>query len=155
MSTLHAYLAGAIDADGFVTVYRKRGPMRKDGHRPIYYVAKVGLSETSPVIPMLLHDTFGGWLGSHQPKNPRHKKWHVWQATNDVAADALRALAPYLLLKRRQAELALEFTALIKQQNPGRTMLSPEQEAERERLWSAVGSLNSPRNRRIHFDVSA
>jgi hypothetical protein len=148
---LYAYLAGAVDADGFITVYRKAGPIRKDGHRPIYYVAKIGLSETNPIIPELLYKTFGSWLGEYQPKNPHHKKWYVWQATNDKARNAIQALLPYLRLKKRQAELALEFINLVKKQKANGQVLTKEQEAERFILWKSVGVLNEPRNRRIHF----
>lgn len=147
----YAYLAGAIDADGFITVYRKRGPQRKDGRRPVYYVAKIGLSETSSVIPRLLMNQFGGWLGMYRPKNPAHKPWHVWQATNKIAANAIRKVLPYLRLKRRQGELALRFVRLVKDQRVPPSGMSAKQEAARAEIWRQVTMLNQPRNRRVHF----
>lgn len=78
--TTYAYLAGTIDADGFITISRKSMPhMRKDGSSVKYYVVNVGLSETSPVVPDLLQETFPAWRGSYQPTNPNHKRWHIWR----------------------------------------------------------------------------
>jgi hypothetical protein len=151
----YAYLAGTVDADGFISVGRKtmRTP-RKDGSIPIYYVVKIGLSETSPIIPDLLFATFGGWRGYYEPKNASHKPWHIWQATNRKAEAPLRALLPHLRLKQRQAELALEFSELLALQQRARfkaLALSADQELERSKLYEAITKLNVPRNRRVHF----
>lgn len=150
METLYAYLAGAIDADGFITIQRSTpSATRKDGRRSTYYTAKVGLSETNPIIPTLLYETFGGWLGTHQPKNPNHRCWYVWQSTNQLAANVVNALMPFLRLKRRQAELLLEFCEQVAATPPGKP-ISPDQTAIREALFYDVTSLNEPRNRRVH-----
>lgn len=158
METLYAYLAGAIDADGFISIGKRAGSRRKaDGTTPFYYVIKIGLSETSPIIPELLHQTFPGWYGTHQPKNPAHKRWYIWHAENAKAEAPLRALLPHLRLKRRQAEIALAFVDLLREQNTGRFMgnrLSDEQEAARHTLYAELSRLNAPRNRRVHFDTS-
>jgi hypothetical protein len=149
MEPTYAYLAGAIDADGFITISRSTpSATRKDGRRSTYYTAKVGLSEIHPAIPNLLHETFGGWLGGHTPKNPQHRPWHTWQATNQIAAQAVRALLPYLRLKRQQAELVITFAERVAATPPG--LIIPEEIAERERLYFAVTALNEPRNRRVH-----
>ncbi|SRR5258708_21876446 len=149
----YAYLAGAIDADGFITISRNQpSASRKDGRKSIYYVAKVGLSEISPIIPDLLHETFGGWRGKHQPSNPQHKEWYIWQVTNAKVEEVLKSLLPYLRLKRTQAELVLQFVEAMKQYRPAvGNALTSEQTALRAVLWEQVTKLNAPRNRRIHF----
>jgi hypothetical protein len=149
MDTTYAYLAGAIDADGFITISRSTpSATRKDGRRSTCYTAKVGLSEIHPTIPTLLHETFGGWLGSHTPANPAHRKWHTWQATNQVAASALRLLLPYLRLKQEQAFLVVSFADRVA--TTPRGAIATDELAERERLYFAVTALNEPRNRRVH-----
>jgi hypothetical protein len=149
METTYAYLAGAIDADGFITISRSTpSATRKDSRRSTYYTAKVGLSEIHLTIPELLHKTFGGWLGSHTPANPAHRTWHAWQATNQVAATALRALLPYLRLKREQALLVITFAERVA--STPRGVIPATELAERERLYFAVTALNEPRNRRVH-----
>ena len=155
MDTLHAYFAGAIDSDGFITIGRKTGYRKKsDGTNPVYYVAKIGISQTSPIIPDMFHQHFPAWRGEHQPKNPNHKKWFIWQASNGKAEQPIRAVLPYLKLKQRQAELALEFIELIRTQNSGRWMgneISDDEHRARGSLFNEITKLNAPRNRRIHL----
>ena len=155
MDMTYAYLAGAIDADGFISIGRKTGYRRKrDGREVTYYIVKIGLSETSPIIPDLLQSIFPAWRGEHQPKNPGHKRWHIWQATNQKAREPLTRLLPHLKLKHRQAETAIALLDLMAEQNAGRFMATPlttEQELARARLYAQVTTLNSPRNRRKHL----
>ena len=155
MDSIYAYLAGAIDADGFFTIQVSRpSPSRIDGRRTVYYTPKVGFSEIHPIIPDLLHQTFGGWRGMHTPKNPAHRPWHIWQATNALAADVARHLLPHLRLKRRQAELIIELQERITSYRPKGRSVSEEEATERHRLYVALTQLNKPRNRRVHFDTS-
>lgn len=155
MEVLYAYLAGAIDADGFVSVGRKIGHRRRaNGEAVCYYVVKLGLSETNPTIPDLLQQTFPAWRGSYQPRNPAHKRWHIWQATNGKAREPLLRLGPHLRLKRQQAALAVELLDIMAEQNRARFMgnrLTIEQEAARHAIYMRVTQLNAPRNRRVHF----
>lgn len=155
MDTTYAYLAGAIDADGFISIGRKTSYRRKqDGLFSTYYVVKIGLSETSQIIPDLLQATFPAWQGSYQPKNPRHKRWYIWQAHNQKAREPLTKLLPFLRLKRQQAASALALLNLMERQNAGRFMakpLSARQTAARDRLYARVTILNAPRNRRKHL----
>ena len=149
---LYAYLAGAIDADGFITISRSTpSKTRRDGRRSTYYTAKIGLSEIKATIPDLLQGTFGGWRGIHVPKDPRHRPWHLWQATNQLAASALRHLLPHLRLKRRQAQLVIEFAARTARTRRG--PIGDDERGAREHLYVEVTRLNDPRNRRVHPPV--
>lgn len=156
--TLLAYLAGTIDADGFVTVQRTRKRDSRCKRASIYYTAKVGLSETSPIVPNLLRRAFGGQIYEHQPRNRAHKKWFVWQVSNEMAAAAIRSLLPYFKVKRKQAEFAIQLASLVSRQwrTIRKTQKPPYRITEamnfrRRALWAAVTQLNAPRNRRVHF----
>lgn len=151
---IYAYLAGAIDADGFITIARStRRQGERYAHRPTYYNAKIGFSETSPIVPTLLKETFGGSCFEHQPKNPGHKRWYSWQIQSVKAAASLRLLLPYLRLKKQQAELVLQLAELMTAQRKRsmRIAADPAITAERHALWEAVTKLNAPKNRRVHF----
>lgn len=157
--TTLAYLAGAIDADGFITIQRTRRNVKENTCGPVvYYLAKLGLSQTERIVPDLLVATFGGKVTTHRPKNKKHKTVYLWHSSNASAVVALTALLPHFRLKRRQAELALELGGLVTSQwetikattkPPYR--IPPKFTAQRERLWRAVTNLNSPKNRRVHF----
>jgi hypothetical protein len=161
-SHLYAYFAGAIDADGFISIQRahRRGGRRYERFTfvPTYYTAKIGFTGTAePTVQELLREAFGGSVYKHTPKNAAHKPWHSWQATNKKAAFACKALIPYLQTKRRQAELAVELCHLCDQQwkEIKRTQKPPyritqEMEQLRHAIWEQVTLLNDPRNRRVH-----
>jgi len=155
METTYAYLAGAIDADGFISIGQKVGARKRNDGTPVrYYVVKIGLSETDATIPDLLQSIFPSWRGSYQPKNPLHKRWYIWQATDLKARKPLVQLLPYLRLKHRQAELALSMLDLKIQQNTGRFMgnrLTPEQARARWEIYAQLTHLNAPRNRRVYL----
>lgn len=153
-SALLGYLAGALDADGFISIQRQtRKVGGKYAHAPTYYMARIGFSETSPIVPRLFVETFGGSFYEYQPKNALHKRWYIWQACNDVAQSAVKDLLPHLRLKRKQGEVLLRFVKLIHSQRKRcmRQRITEEIEASRRGLWEELTHLNSPRNRRVHF----
>ena len=156
-ATLNAYLAGAIDADGYISIGRSTRKIgEKYAHRPTYYIAKIGFVSTDNIVPTLFHETFGGSFSEHQPKNPNHKRVYLWQCTNVKAGAVIKALLPHLRLKKRQGELVLEFLRKMdaRRHREMKLGISPEIEAERRESWEAVTSLNAPRNRRVHFATS-
>ncbi len=155
--TLYAYFAGAIDADGFISIQRAVKNSRK--WKPTYYTVKIGFTGTcEPVVQTLLKESFGGSVYIHTPKNSSHKPWHSWQASGPQAGKAITAVLPYLRNKRRQAEHALQLLTLqakqwveIKGTQKPPYRVPSQMQAERRALWEAVTKLNQPRNRRVHF----
>lgn len=152
MDTTYAYLAGTIDADGFITVSKIKGGA--GGRTAAYYYPRVGLAEIHPVVPELLRDTFGGSIHIHTPANPRHRPWYGWRAEGPKAAAALRLLLPHLRLKRRQAELAIQLAERVSALASGHPK-SAEEMAARAQIWREIGALNDPRNRRVHLLTAA
>jgi hypothetical protein len=154
---LYAYFAGAIDADGFISIQRAVKSSRK--WRPTYYTVKIGFTGTSePTVQMELKETFGGSVYTHTPKNISHKTWYTWQASGPGARGAIEAILPHLRNKRGQAEYAIKLLKLqarqwakIKKTQKPPYHVPPDMEAERQALWEAVTRLNQPRNRRVHF----
>ena len=68
--TVDAYLAGAIDIDGHISIIRKHGYRRRtDGRQMTYYVAVVSLSDASPVVPDLLQSTFPARRSTYRARN--------------------------------------------------------------------------------------
>jgi hypothetical protein len=147
METTYAYLAGAIDIDGFIAIDRRLG------RQQMQYHARIGLSDASPVLPNLLHALFPGRLHEIRPKKSSYATAYLWEATHQQAREPLLRLMPHLRLKRRHAELALALMDLIEHQNAGRSTSKPlaeEEDATRRRLYEEVARLNSGRRRRKH-----
>jgi hypothetical protein len=105
-----AYFAGLFDGEGWIRVEVKRGEHGGTG------VLCVGLGSTFLAIVTEMHQTFGGCLTKIRiPSKVSRKPMRDWRATNEVAADFLRVVYPYLRIKKRQAALAFKFRNIMGQ----------------------------------------
>jgi hypothetical protein len=151
METLYAYLAGAIDIDGRVSISRALEYRRRDGQRIAYYSAVIALSDTNPVVPDLLQATFPASRLDYEARNRKQIAWHMWEAVGQKAHEPLLRLLPHLRAKRRQAELALSLITLIERDKAGGARpLNYEQQEARRLLYEEVGRLNALRPKRIY-----
>jgi hypothetical protein len=144
METLYAYLAGAIDLDGRISIRRAR----RGGRQEIdyYYSAVIALSDSDSTVPDLLQATFPARRLQYETKNRSHRAWHMWEAVGESAQEPLTCLLPYLRIRRRQAELALSLITLMQSDKAGSARpLSEEQQQARRLLYEQVISLNASR----------
>lgn len=99
-----AYLAGIVDADGYVTATRsvRRGA--------VYHGAQVGITGSRRQPHDLATSLFGGKVLAHSPGRGRehHRTQHHWQAGGDRAVPVIEALLPYLRVKAARARLVLD-----------------------------------------------
>ncbi len=109
-----AYAAGIIDGEGTIGITelvpsartRDNGTsLRKSAQHRIY----VAVSMTDAGIPMWLHATFGGNIQHVPARQAHHKSSTRWSMSSQRAAAFCEVVAPFLRLKRSQAELAVEF----------------------------------------------
>lgn len=124
-----AYIAGIIDGEGYVTVikvYDHHGTVGVLGYRPY-----IGVSNTNRDLLLWLQDVTGfgsikiSTRGKHEKNSRTAWKWGIWSLQ---AKQVLEAALPYLIIKKRQAELVLEFVSK-RRRSVGRKGLS---DAERE-----------------------
>jgi hypothetical protein len=106
-ATTLAYLAGVIDSDGYISTQRSRHSGR------LYSGAKVGIAGTRRQPHDLAASLFGGTVNRYIPKNPRHRPQFQWSRHGEGAVVVIEAVLPYLLVKRRQAEIALELQCIV------------------------------------------
>lgn len=100
-----AWAAGIIDGEGCVGITARYRP----GHsRASGYSASLVVINTS--MPMLskLRELFGGCINARKLKCSSWAQCWRWHVRNQFAADVLRLIRPYLVVKGRQAELCLE-----------------------------------------------
>lgn len=99
-----AYLAGIIDADGYVTASR----VQRKGRW--YCAAQVGITGSSREPHDLAADIFGGNVTCHQPNRLRahHRMQYHWQRNGTQAVPTITAVLPYLRIKADRARLVLE-----------------------------------------------
>ena len=147
-----AYLAGAIDSDGSIQVMRNRGDVRKtDGVRPNYYAVRVTVVQVDRRLPDYFMARFGGTV-YHYESSTGHRSWYVWTVAGQHAANVLRQVRRFLVLKNKQADSAITLADLITSQRKmrrGGELLGREEEAVRERLLQEVRRHNARRGREM------
>lgn len=115
-SILLAYCAGVLDSDGHIGVhvnwYKVRSDRWRESKQPTYQ-PRASVKQLDPEAIEVFADLFAGHCyvdkgnarGSARPIN-------VWQVHSAATGRVLTELRPYLRVKTRQADLALELCAL-------------------------------------------
>ena len=101
-----AYFAGIFDGEGSVTLARTQRSSPKQ--RPTYTL-RVQVVNTNEWICQQLRFVFGGNVMLHRKTEGNHKPDYRWLGYRNVDVSFLKAVFPYLHLKRPHAELALQF----------------------------------------------
>jgi hypothetical protein len=109
-----AYIAGAIDSDGYITAKRQTYGVRvrKDAKYPTFY-ERIGIKQTSPEIVDMINREYGGYRYSARPSAKNGKMLHAVELRNQKAAALIKDIFPFLRIKRRQAELAMQLRELM------------------------------------------
>jgi hypothetical protein len=170
-ATTLAYLAGAMDSDGYFTIKRSTYGVRylKDSKSPTYS-EKCGIKQVTPDIIDLIHYYFGGSRRIDKPNCKAGKLLYVSELTHSGAVRFIEAILPYLRIKKRQALIVLKLTESKKQGKLATTVtvhncrwnkdvaftkriVSPEQVEYRESLISEIKSLNDSRSGPKHTSI--
>jgi hypothetical protein len=134
-----AYIAGIVDGEGCITVSRRYDPTCKLG---FYLRPFITVANTDKEMLSFCRDTTGaGRLIYYVSRQANHRnawRWNVW---TQQAGDVLRVIVPYLITKRRQAELLLELIDL-QAKKYGRTVVPASEKARRVEIESEIKALN-------------
>ncbi len=99
-----AYTAGFFDGEGCVNIarYLQRG-------RP-YHTLAIIFTNTDFRVLQWLQERWGGHISKPtEPRNPRHRPTCHLRFSAGPARPLLLAMLPYLIIKKSQVEIALEF----------------------------------------------
>lgn len=106
------YIAGLIDGEGYIGLWKK--PTRStvhaiQGYQPGIKIAMVGADE----LLYALQDEFGGYIEYRKSTKPNQRDSVCWTIRNKArTAEFIEYIMPHLVLKKKQAELLLEFCRL-------------------------------------------
>ena len=135
---INAYMAGILDGEGHFSMYFHE---RFNRHH-----VTVGVMNTSRDLIDWLVNNFGGYVYEHKPKShkPHWKPCWEWRMKVQEIPGRLPPILPYLVIKRRQAELAISFRETINPSanNPRKKGVSPEILALRHKIMDELKSLN-------------
>lgn len=131
-----AWLAGLIDGEGCIGIWRERRAGNRSGYR---YTATVQIANTN----RLLLDTIARVIpGKIYLKDARvkfgQKPLYQFFCDRRTLRALLERIAPFLVIKKRQAEIAMQFRRVI-EEAPMRTFQDHETLAE---LWAENRALN-------------
>jgi hypothetical protein len=105
-AVLYSYLAGIIDGEGTIRI----GFSNKDsrGNPTKFYYASISVGMTDYKVIKLLADTFGSNVREERVLG--RKLMYRWGTSgNKIVPKILEKIIPYLIVKKRQAELVMEF----------------------------------------------
>lgn len=99
-----AWAAGFIDGEGCISIpTRIRDRNRRDYNLSLY----VGQVDPRPL--RILQAMFGGSVVLRKTSDLARRPMFMWRITGNLAEAAIVAMLPYLVVKREQAEVAVEF----------------------------------------------
>lgn len=111
---LLAYCAGVMDSDGHIGVHVNSYRVRAvgDAKQPTYQ-PRCAVKQIDPEAIELFHELFAG----HRYLDDKNRKGsarpiHIWQVHSRATKAVLEAIRPYLRIKTKQADLALELCAI-------------------------------------------
>lgn len=104
--TLLAYVAGIIDGEGNIGLYKLRKSSAKCGYS---YIMCVRVVNTQPWLIRFLQLQFEGYVQNVKPMASSRKPLWRWEIRAKKAESFLKLVLPYLQLKRQQAEIAIQF----------------------------------------------
>ena len=135
-----AYAAGIIDGEGWIGI-GKKGKARHDSY------CRVTIGHTSEWLTKWLQFTFGGTISISDRKPNKWKRQYFWNLNEHETLDFLKAIYPFLRIKRPQAEIAIQFlTNRFKNLNPReqrRWSITDKQRAVEEAQRIVMSELNA------------
>jgi hypothetical protein len=135
------YIAGIIDGEGWIGIHKAK-PYAKNKDKNYVYSARIGVGMVTKEILVLLQECFGGNM--HEECVPGRRSIWRWQVTGRMMIyKILEELTPYLIVKRKQAEVVMAFckdwhTPYSKQRG-----LTSQELLRREEAYLLMRKLNS------------
>ena len=105
------YVAGLFDGEGCISLVKQR---RTNSPLPSYTM-RVVISMTHKPIIKLLQAQFGGNYHERKGANSKTRNSFSLMWANQQAGTILQILIPHLILKRAEAEVALEYVQTLSQ----------------------------------------
>lgn len=135
-----AYWGGIVDGEAQITISH----IRCGRDRYLYHRVYVRIGNTSEDLMNALKEHFGGsvTLTRLHKRRPRCKPVHMWTIACRKAMHFLEGILPFLIIKRKHAEVAIECQRTFHGAGRGYYRLSDSLFATRERLRDKLLALN-------------
>jgi len=147
MKILLSYLAGIVDGEGYIGIKKSSSMSKHNGSKSPIYHERIQIRMVNEKAIRLFKKTFGG--NYYKEKAEQHNSrlpLYCYQSSDKQASIILKKLIPYLLVKKRDAQLVL---LLRKRKNlkhkfgNGIGKMSDKELSKREELYKECKRLHS------------
>lgn len=107
-------MAGMLDGDGCISIFIHWGKKRPNASTNL---AVSVYQENEPLMKWMVHH-YGGKYYTHVMKNSRNPGYSWYPPRGKALEPFLLCIMPYLIIKREQAKLAIEYLRLGTKKNP-------------------------------------
>jgi hypothetical protein len=123
----YARLAAFIDGEGCILIHRQKQYSRKaKPHWRPHYIVQVVITNTSAALVKWCKETFGGFITPYASPD-RKKQCFKWTSHSGECCEILTRCLPYFIIKRNQAEIAIEFRGTYSKEYVGRGRFVPDE----------------------------
>jgi hypothetical protein len=146
-----AYLAGIVDGEGSLCIYRVN-PAKYNRYQTPNFRSVLNISNTKKELFDWIEEHFSNLNHKSKKhkrsifkKNSTHERWiYEWVIQGHRLVDVCTQLLPYLVLKKEQAKLILKFRKTYTQKSFGsQTPLDPKTVEKREKIRLEMCRLNA------------
>jgi hypothetical protein len=144
-----ARLAAFIDGEGCILIHRQKQYSRKSKpHWRPHYIVQVVVTNISVKLVRWCKDNFGGFITPYVGGLNRKRQCFKWTAHSGECCEILMRCLPYFVIKRDQAEIAIEFRSTYSKEYVGRGRFVPDEVIAKrdllvERLHNARASVGT------------
>ena len=129
-----AYTAGILDGEGCIRILKDT------------YALAVAVGNTDPALLNWLERVWGGKVygKAYKPLKwyPRSKPFMQWQIYGRKATDMLALCAPYMVIKKDRAEIAMKMVPLFGKKNNYLPGFNEEMRRQRETVYWELKAMN-------------
>lgn len=131
-----AYLAGFVDADGTIALNRWR---EKCTNRWCYLLRLCVSNCDKNIMNWLVSKLGGGVYLCNQNAPKHHRTLWRWVLCGTNARPVIEKILPFMLIKQKHAELALQYIKTIDRK---RNRIPPEIKEQREHIFKHLARMN-------------
>jgi len=103
------YVAGFFDGEGCVNIYQTKKGVKKDR---IGYQLTTSIFNSDKEVVEKLKKSLGGYIQIRKRNTDKWKDGYVWRLITNHASKFLKEILPFLIIKKEQAKVAIEFQEL-------------------------------------------
>ncbi|MGH7744866.1 MAG: hypothetical protein ACREQ5_08665 [Candidatus Dormibacteria bacterium] len=138
---INAYLAGLMDGDGCITI--QKNPIR-NGNGYFVYAGQLSIVNTFASVVLEIENVLGGRSSLRTEETENRMASYQWQQRKKPSIEStLLKVMPYLVIKKEQAKLLLEF---VRRPRIEKKDINPDRHDFREDFYQKMQSLNHPEN---------